>query len=55
MFSGRYLRYREGEEELYDIANDPAEWHNLAGSEQHMDILKSMRKKLQSKLFVVAE
>jgi arylsulfatase A-like enzyme len=26
----RYIRYRNGEEELYDHANDPHEWHNLA-------------------------
>lgn len=28
----RYIRYRNGEEELYDHANDPHEWHNLAGN-----------------------
>ena len=27
----RYTRYRNGEEELYDHANDPHEWTNLAG------------------------
>lgn len=27
----RYIRYADGGEELYDEANDPYEWHNLAG------------------------
>ncbi len=26
----RYIRYSDGSEELYDIAADPHEWHNLA-------------------------
>ncbi|MCH9649671.1 MAG: sulfatase [Deltaproteobacteria bacterium] len=27
----RYIRYRNGDEELYDHQQDPHEWHNLAG------------------------
>jgi arylsulfatase A-like enzyme len=27
----RYIRYADGGEELYDHANDPHEWTNLAG------------------------
>ena len=27
----RYIRYSDGTEELYDVAADPNEWHNLAG------------------------
>ena len=27
----RYIRYRDGGEELYDLHNDAHEWHNLAG------------------------
>ena len=27
----RYLRYANGEEELYDLKNDPNEWTNLSG------------------------
>ena len=30
----RYIRYADGGEELYDEANDPYEWHNLAGLPQ---------------------
>ena len=26
----RYIRYRDGSEELYDHHNDPHEWYNLA-------------------------
>jgi len=26
----RYIRYKDGSEELYDHENDPHEWHNLA-------------------------
>lgn len=31
----RYIRYADGSEELYDLKNDPHEWHNLAGDDQH--------------------
>ena len=27
----RYIRYRDGSEELYDLRNDPNEWNNVAG------------------------
>lgn len=27
----RYIRYADGAEELYDMKNDPHEWHNLIG------------------------
>jgi len=29
----RYIRYADGTEEIYDHANDPHEWHNLAAQE----------------------
>ena len=31
----RYIRYRDGGEELYDEAKDPHEWTNLAGKPEH--------------------
>jgi arylsulfatase A-like enzyme len=33
----RYIRYANGDEELYDEANDPYEWTNLAGDSAHAD------------------
>jgi len=40
----RYIRYRRGGEELYDIVDDPYEWTNLAGDPKHADALKRLRK-----------
>jgi arylsulfatase A-like enzyme len=31
----RYIRYRDGSEELYDEVNDPKEWTNLANQRQY--------------------
>ncbi len=31
----RYIRYADGSEELYDLDNDPNEWNNLAGADEH--------------------
>ena len=39
----RYLHYKDGEEELYDTANDPHEWTNLAGKDQHRQTLQRLR------------
>ena len=33
----RYLSYPDGSEELYDIKNDPHEWHNLASDPSHAE------------------
>jgi arylsulfatase A-like enzyme len=32
----RYIRYRNGEEELYDHENDPYEWTNVARAAQYL-------------------
>ena len=40
----RYIRYGEDGEELYDLRNDPNEWHNLASTEKHAAVKAEMRK-----------
>ncbi|MBI5865912.1 MAG: sulfatase-like hydrolase/transferase [Planctomycetes bacterium] len=43
----KYTRYlASGEEELYDLANDPYEMKNLAASADAADVLKNMRGRL---------
>ncbi len=38
----RYIRYRDGGEELYDHQADPHEWNNLAASEKHSAIKQEL-------------
>ena len=40
----RYIRYADGSEELYDMKNDPNEWHNLAGSAEHEGVIAEHKK-----------
>ena len=40
----RYLHYSDDTEELYDVQNDPHEWHNLAGNLK----LASVKQKLKA-------
>ncbi len=42
----RYIRYRDGGEELYDHEKDPHEWHNLAGLSEHASTIVELRKSL---------
>jgi len=42
----RYIRYRDGSEELYDHRNDPHEWNNLATNPQKQSVIKRHRKYL---------
>jgi len=38
----RYIRYRDGTEELYDRQNDELEWTNLAKDPKHADVKKEL-------------
>lgn len=38
----RYIKYENGEEELYDHKNDPNEWHNLAQLPEYQTIKKEL-------------
>ena len=40
----RYIQYADGSEELYDMRSDPAEWTNLAGSEQCARVITEHRR-----------
>jgi len=40
----RYIRYANGDEELYDLVNDSHEWTNLAGDKQSQKVKQSLAK-----------
>ncbi len=42
----RYIRYKNGSEELYNLPTDPQEWDNLIGAANHQDILDSLSMQL---------
>ena len=42
----RYLRFEDGSEELYDHADDPNEWINLAARPKYAKLLKRFRREL---------
>jgi hypothetical protein len=39
----RYIYYRDGTEELYDLKKDPDEWYNLAEAEQYRPVMDKLR------------
>ncbi len=41
----RYIHYTNGDEEMYDIDNDPYEWHNLAADARQAGHLQRLRDK----------
>jgi arylsulfatase A-like enzyme len=40
----RYIRYRDGSEELYDHSKDPWEWTNLAGQGEYAEVIDEHKK-----------
>jgi arylsulfatase A-like enzyme len=40
----RYIRYADGSEELYNMAQDPNEWTNLASRPEHAEIIAEHRR-----------
>jgi len=42
----RYIRYRNGDEELYDHATDKWEWKNIAGDPAHAQRIEAFRAQL---------
>jgi len=42
----RYIRYGDGGEELYDHANDPNEWRNLASRSQYQATIRELKNHL---------
>ena len=42
----RYTRYETGEEELYNVREDPHEWHNLAADPEYDAIKRRQGKRL---------
>ena len=45
----RYIRYSSGEEELYDLAQDPNEWSNLAGRAEYEGTRKKFAARVMGK------
>ena len=46
----RYIRYGDGSEELYDHADDPMEWSNLAADPAHLETKRQLSEKLDRML-----
>lgn len=46
----RYIRYKDGFEELYDRKEDPNDWHNLASNSDYAQTVEMMRAKLRTSL-----
>ena len=45
-----YMLYNDGQEELYDMKNDPKQFTNLSANPEHSPTLKQMRKKLNIRI-----
>ena len=44
----RYIHYKDGSEELYQVKEDSNEWNNLANDIEYRPIMKAMRKSAPS-------
>lgn len=44
----RYIRYSNGEEELYNHVNDPYEWNNVAGNKKFVAVKKTLAKEMDA-------
>lgn len=42
----RYIRYRDGSEELYDVRSDPHEWFNLASDPRYTELKQQLARSL---------
>lgn len=42
----RYIRYRDGSEELYDLRNDPNEWNNIANQSEMETLIAQLKKQI---------
>ena len=47
--SYRYMHYEDGSAEFYDHTQDPQEWTNLAGREEHAALIKRFKRELPAK------
>lgn len=47
----RYVLCQNGEEELYDHAADPNEWHNLAGDVSYSSVRSELREQMMALLW----
>ncbi len=45
----RYIRYKDGSEELYDHQKDPSEWNNLAKDSESEEVKRQLAKYLPAK------
>jgi len=44
----RYIRYKDGQEELYNHQNDPYEWHNLALDTNYTEQKQKLKQQMQA-------
>ena len=51
----RYIRYADGDEELYDIRSDPYEWSNLAAHPDYAATLEHLRTRAPKKFAPAAQ